>query len=104
MWVGETIDVPLRLCILMTIYNAAVVFMAPYGMFLNGFGKLKLGTRVAVVKTLIYLPIAWLLAKAYGAAGLVMAMLIANMIPNVLVSVRQYSMIVNKKATGIWNQ
>jgi O-antigen/teichoic acid export membrane protein len=103
-WIQDRVHIPLSLSVAMTVYNMTVMYMAPYNMFLNGFGKLKLGTNIAIIKTIAYLPLAWFLASKYGALGLVLALFIANMLPNLLTSIKQYSLVVNQKAYGIWDE
>lgn len=103
-WIQDRVNIPLRLSLTLSLYNIAVVFMSPFTMFLNGFGKLKLGTIVAVIKTIIFIPLAWQLAKLWGATGLVIALFIVNMLPNMYFDIKQYSLIVNKNAHGIWDK
>lgn len=103
-WINDRVHIPLKLSLMLTIYNFGIVFLAPYGMFINGFGKLKLGIWLAVTKTLVYFPVAWYMSKFMGATGLVISLLLVNTLPNILVNVRQFNLIVSKKATGIWNQ
>lgn len=103
-WIKDRVHIPFSLSLSLTLYNITVVFMAPYSMFLNGFGKLKLATRVTLIKTITYLPLAWFFAKNWSSVGLILALFIANMIPNILISIKQYSLIVNNKATGIWDE
>jgi len=73
-------------------------------MFLNGFGKLKLGVRIVIFKPIIFLPLAWYLSTIWGASGLVIALFVANVLPNVYFEIKQYSLLVNEKAYGIWNE
>ncbi len=103
-WIQDRVKIPLRLSLTLTLYNIFVVFMSPFSMFLNGFGKLKLGTIVAPAKTVIFLPLAWYLSTLWGATGLVVALFIANILPNLYFEIRQYSLLVNQKAYGIWNK
>jgi len=104
LWIQDRVKIPFRLSLTLTLYNIFVVFMSPFSMFLNGFGKLKLGTIVALLKTVLFLPLAWELSKLWSATGLVIALFIANILPNLYFEIRQYSLIVNKKAYGIWNK
>lgn len=104
LWIQDRVKIPFRLSLTLTLYNIFVVFMSPFSMFLNGFGKLKLGTIIALLKTVLFLPLAWELSKLCSATGLVIALFIANILPNLYFEIRQYSLIVNKKAYGIWNK
>ncbi len=103
-WIQDKVVIPLRLSLTLTLYNIAVVFMAPFTMFLNGFGKIKIALIVAPAKAVIFIPLAWQFTKLWGATGLVIALFIANGLPNIYLDIKQYSLIVNKKAYGIWNK
>lgn len=102
LWVGDTVRIPWRVSLSMFFYNSSLVFLSPYTMFINGFGKLKLGTYGAVVKTLMFIPIAWYLALSFGALGLVVALILVNSLPNALLSIIQYNKIVHNKDHDIW--
>jgi len=104
LWIQDRVKIPFCLSLTLTLYNIFVVIMSPFSMFLNGFGRLKLGTIISPIKTIIFLPLAWELSKLWGAVGLVIALFITNILPNLYFEIRQYSLIVNKKAYGIWNK
>lgn len=104
LWVQDRVIIPFRLSIILTIFNMIDIFMSPYTMFLNGFGKLKLGVRIVIFKPIIFLPLAWYLSTIWGASGLVIALFVANVLPNVYFEIKQYSLLVNEKAYGIWNE
>lgn len=103
-WIGEAVIIPFKLSLIFAVYNITVIFLTPYTHFINGVGKLSLSIRIAIVKMFIFLPLAILLTQELGSFGLVVALIIANSLPNALVSTIQYSKIISRKAKGIWNR
>lgn len=103
-WIGDKVTIPLQLSVIFTIYNIIVLFLSPYNYFLNGVGKLNLGLRIAIFKIIAFLPVAISLVKIFGAAGLVIALILVNSVPNLLFNTLQYKKVINKTAKGIWNR
>lgn len=104
MWIGEKVLIPFELRVGFALYNIIVMFLSPYNIFLNGVGKLSLGLRVAVGKSLAFFPAAIFFVKLYGALGLVIALIFVNSLPNLIFNIVQYKKIINRTATGIWNK
>lgn len=103
-WIGDRVTIPYNLCVAFTIYNIIVLFISPYGYFLKGVGKLNIGLRIAAFKTITFLPVAFYFVKLYGAIGLVIALTLINLLPNIIFNIVQYKKIINRTATGIWNR
>ena len=104
LWVGEKIIVPWDLSIILTFFFILNVWSTPYINFLSGVGKMNVMMILSFVKIVLYFPVAIPLIKAYGSCGLVWAIIIVNMIPNIVCGCMQYYLIVNNKATGILNR
>ncbi|MDY0173632.1 MAG: oligosaccharide flippase family protein [Bacteroidales bacterium] len=104
LWVGDKVIIPFKVSIALTIYNVIVMFLSPYNYFLNGVGKLNLGLRIAVFKSLAFLPVAIFFVKAYGATGLIIGLILVNSLPNLIFNTLQYRKIINRTATGVWNK
>ncbi|MBW7889872.1 MAG: oligosaccharide flippase family protein [Chitinophagaceae bacterium] len=103
-WLRGKVVIPFSISISMTILNIFYVFFSPYSNFINGVGKLNLGLRVAVIKTILFLPVAIILTKQFNATGLIMALLFVNSLPSSIIDVIQYKKIINRSAHGIWNR
>ena len=103
-WIGDRIIIPFKLSLIFAVYNIGVILLAPFTHFINGVGKLSLGMRVVIVKMIVFLPISIILTNKFGALGLVLGMLIVNIMPNILFTVKQYKKIITRTATGIWNK
>lgn len=104
LWVGDKIIVPWDLSIILTFFFILNVWSTPYINFLSGVGKMDVMMILSFVKIVLYFPVAIPLIKAYGSCGLVWAIIIVNMIPNIVCGCMQYYLIVNNKATGILNR
>ncbi len=104
LWIGDKVAIPFNLSIGFVIYNIIVLFLSPYNYFINGVSKLHLGLRIAVYKSLVFIPVAIYFVKLHGSLGLIIALLIVNSIPNLIFNVIQYKKIINRTATGIWDR
>lgn len=103
-WVGDKVTIPFQLSIIFTFYNIYILFLSPYNYFLNGVGKLNLGLWLGAFKIIFFLPVAIFFVKLWGAAGLVVALILINSLPNLIFNIIQYNKIINKTAKGIWNR
>jgi O-antigen/teichoic acid export membrane protein len=103
-WLGDKVNIPFKLSLMMSLYSIFLVFFSPFSHFINGVGKLRLGMRVVTIKILLFLPIAVLFTQWWGSAGLILSFIIVNSIPSAIIETRQYYLIINDKAHGIWNR
>lgn len=102
-WVGDKIQVPMLLSILMGVYCAGFIYSAPFGIFLNGVGKVKIQLILSVMVTLINIPVSVILSKYIGVSGVILGTIVC-LIPTYILTPMQYYKIINKTATGIWNR
>ena len=102
-WIGGRIVIPFKLSITVMIYSSLQILIAPYSTIINGLGKLNLGVYSITVKLIIYIPLALILGHMYGAIGIVSSMAIIQ-IPSLILEPLQVHLIVNKKASGLWNK
>ena len=103
-WLGGKLDIPMQMCIVMTIYFIICIWVSPYNYFLSGVGKLNASVRLSIAKIIIYIPIAICSIKLFGTIGLIGAIILVNTLPNLILSVYQYRLIISRRATGIWNK
>jgi O-antigen/teichoic acid export membrane protein len=103
-WLGGRLTIPFNLSVLFVTYNIIVLFLSPYNFFLNGVGKLNLGIRIGCFKLVTFLPVAIFFVKHFDAAGLIVALILVNSLPNFIFNRIQYYKIINKTAEGIWNK
>jgi O-antigen/teichoic acid export membrane protein len=70
---------------------------------LNGIGKVKLQVYSSIVEILLFIPIAFLLGKYWGATGIILTPVVV-WIPRIIWAPIQLKKLINQKATGIWNK
>lgn len=104
LWIGDKLQIPWDLSIILTFFFVLNIWSTPYINFLSGVGKMNVMVIVSLVKIILYIPFSVYMIKIMGTNGLVWAIIIINMIPNIVVGCLQYYLIINKKATGIWNK
>lgn len=101
----DTVEIPLILTICMAIYFVVSISYAPFNFFLNGIGKIKLHMYSFAIGALLNIPLSILLVKVFnfGTEGVILATIIC-VAPNLVLFPIQYSKLINKRATGIWNK
>ena len=104
LWVGDKIIVPWSLSIVMTAYFIANIWITPYKNFLSGVGKMNVSVIISFCKIGLFFPVSIALIKQMQAVGLVLAILVVNTLPNMVFGIYQYKLIIDHKATGIWNK
>lgn len=102
-WIGNKLLVPFNLSLVITMYLAQQIFIAPFSTFINGLGKLKLGIIVLTLKLILFFPIVYLLGKTFGAPGVVLSMFFIQL-PSIIIEPIQVIKLINKNAKGIWNK
>lgn len=103
MWLGDTILVSGSLSLAMALYVIAVTWHYIHIDFINGVGKIKLQLILITSCAIINIPLAIILCKTYGLAGVISANTIAFIIMGI-VFFFQSKKIINQTATKIWNK
>lgn len=104
-WLRGKIELPMLLAIFMGLSIMLQIFVAPFSLFINGTGKIKLSMILSPIVIVLNIPLSILFAKplGMGIAGVIAGTAVCNL-ASLIVSSIQYHKIVNHKATGIWNQ
>lgn len=102
-WVGDKLNIPFALSLAITIYLIQQVIVAPFSVFINGIGKLKLGLYLIIMGLVLFIPLAYILGKNYGAIGVVVSMILVQVPASTIQPIQIYK-ILNKTAKGIWNR
>ncbi|MFV8393007.1 lipopolysaccharide biosynthesis protein [Flavobacterium sp. LB2P6] len=102
-WLGDSISIPFTLSIAMTIYVIAFSWHTIHVFLLNGIGKIRLQFYLIIIGAIINLPLAILLSKWWGLAGVISANTIIFIITGIMFSI-QVRKILNQKADGIWGK
>lgn len=103
-WLGDKLEISVQLSIVVSVYFILNIWVSPYTSFLSGVGKLSVSVLLSIGKILLYIPISISLTKMYGTIGLVSAIILVNTLPNLVIGIVQYTLLVEKKAKGIWNR
>lgn len=103
-WVGDKIIVPWGLSIVMTAYFICNIWVSPYLNFLSGVGKMNIMVIISFIKIVLFFPVAIAMVKSLGTVGLVASILLVNTLPNMVVGIVQYNLIISHKAKGLWNK
>lgn len=101
-WIGDKIDIPLTLSILMAIYNFIIMWSQSYSYILNGMGKLKLQAINTILVAILFYPLVRFLGAHFYVSGILIGMCILN-ISGVVLNAIQIKLVLTSKATGIWN-
>ncbi|MDR3610261.1 MAG: MATE family efflux transporter [Ignavibacteriaceae bacterium] len=105
LWVGKIILIPIKLSAVLALTTIVYIFFSPYSIFLNGVSKIKLNTYLVILQSVLYIPVAYLLAKYYnmGISGIILAGLLCEL-PLRITQPLQYKLIMENRAYGIWNK
>lgn len=101
LWIGDKIKVPMHLTILMAIYNAMAIYLAPYSFFINGTGKLKLTIYYSIAGVILYFASIYIMGNYFKDSTGVMIAIIIPYVLSVIIQPFQSKRILAKKATGI---
>ena len=104
-WVGETVKVPIELSIAMAVFVAMLSFNMIYVQFVNGVGKIRLQIVIAIIVTIINIPLSVTLGKymGLGPTGVVLATAVC-LSASVVVFPIQYIKLMNGSAEGVWDK
>lgn len=104
LWVGEQIEVPYLLTILMGMNTMIMLVSQLMSMTLNGIGKVKLQMYLGLFGAVINIPLSIFFASYLnlGISGIILATLISNLLAIIIFPLQVYK-IINKTAKGIWN-
>lgn len=102
-WLGSTINIPFSLSLVMGIYVIAYCWQTIHVYLLNGINKIRLQLYLVIISSVINLPLAILLGKYIGLAGVTLANAVVFIVMGIIFSI-QTNKIVNNTATGIWNK
>lgn len=104
-WVGDKVKIPFVLSFCMAIYFITTICYAPFVMFINGVGKIKLQMYLLAFGAIVNIPISILLLKftKLGVEAVIIATLFC-VLPCLFLYPLQYQKLVNEKAKGIWDK
>ncbi len=101
-WINKDFEMDPMLNALMALYTAFTILGTVFTHFIMGVGKLKVGLLVVIVKMIVFIPFAVFLLQQVGSSGLVIALILVNSIPSLILESIQYRKIIQGSAKGIW--
>jgi O-antigen/teichoic acid export membrane protein len=102
-WIGNIINIPYSLSIVMALYVLINCWCGIYSYFLNGVGIIKLQLYAGIIGGIINIPLAIYFGKHFSLIGVMFPIIIIGLI-NVTWASMQYYKIINNRAKGIWAQ
>lgn len=103
LWIGDSVEVPRDLSLIMGFYVVMHIWMNIYVTFLNGSGKIKLQFYFSIIIGIINVPLTIFFGKLLGLPGIPLSGGIIFALMGCVYYI-QTKKILNKKAFGIWNQ
>jgi len=104
-WVGNIIEIPFALSVLMAIFVIISTWNNIFAFFLNGIGKLKLSLYQSIIIGIINIPLSILFAKYFNFSlqGVILGTIVSLLISTFLQPLQTLK-ILNNRAVGIWNK
>lgn len=103
LWIGDAVEIPFTVSLGMSLLILMSMRFNLFVYLINGIGKIKLQLYVNIVAGLVYIPLAYYLCRWLNLEGVLVANLLVATL-HALISRRQLTRLMNKTATGIWNQ
>ncbi len=102
-WIGNAVSIHWTITLSGIIYFIVSMKAAIYCNIINGTGKIKLQHIMYVIQAVAYIPIAIVVGRYLGVAGIFAAMSFIQL-TNIVWMSKQYNLLTTDTATGIWNK
>ncbi len=102
-WIEDIVVIPVSVSLAMAFYVIAFMWQTLHTYLLNGVGKVKLQLILFIASSLVNIPLAVLLGKKFGIAGIISANTLLFIIMGIIFSI-QCEKIINQTATKIWDK
>lgn len=102
LWVGDKVVVNFWLTVTIGIYMLLTAFNNINVSFLNGTGKVRIQLYIALVFSILHIPLAIYFCKLFGIAGIMLSAIINTAFTTIIYEI-QYRKLIEQKAKGIWN-
>lgn len=102
-WIGEAVSVPKSLSLSIAIYVIVQTWQVLHAYVLNGIGKLRIQLILLIVTSIVNIPLSVFLINQVGLYGTVAANIIVMIIMDIIFTY-QCKLIIDEKASGIWNK
>lgn len=102
LWIGDEINIPLKLTVSMAIYMTIIIYSMGYSNFLNGFGALRLQIICTVCAATLFIPLVYTATRYFNDIYSIIYIMILVNIPGLIINKVQVEKIIKGKALGIW--
>lgn len=103
-WIGDSVKISLLVTLLMFIYQIANIWGTLHTQLLFGLGKIKLQLICSTICGGVFLPMTIGLCKLWGMNGVLLSNIIVSLLFGSWFGYIQVNKLLNKKASGIWNE
>ena len=102
-WVGDKIIIPMRIIIITAFYIIVQILASTYMYLINGIGKIRLQMIIYASFTFLSIPLMTILGNKYDLLGILCIPILIFLIQAILAN-KQLTLLIENKATGIWNK
>lgn len=105
-WVGDKVTVPFELTVIMGVFTILNTWCSIWSYFINGTGKIKISLFLAVVQSIINIPLSIFFAKALhiGPGGVIMGTSVSLLITGLITPIQYRKIINNTDQDTIWGK
>lgn len=103
LWIGDKVNVPIFLNIMMAIYMFVLIASNCYSFILMGIGKIRMILTVTVTEMFIFVPLSYIACQYAGTTGM-LSILILSTLVSAIINFIQFRLLSTHQAKGIWNK
>lgn len=103
-WLHERLQIPFVVSAALCVFFIGNLWSSMFNCFVTGAGKAYLSMLIAIFKIVLFIPVAIWLINMCGIVGLILATILINTLPNVILCYIQSKKIISNSLTGIWNR
>lgn len=104
-WIGDKLHIPFNLSLTLFFYSIILIWGNLFAVVMNGIGKAKFQMLLSIFSIVMNIPLSILFVKVFnwGVIGIPLATCISMLLNGGLIAM-QYYLVINLKATGIFNR
>lgn len=102
-WVGNEVNIPCTMTILVGIYVIVFCWMNLNGTLIVGMGKIMVETILVLIGMILHIPLSFYLSTYIGVYGVLVSLISINLLYAIVMNV-QVSKLLNRTACGILNK
>lgn len=103
LWIGDKLHIPFIMTLSVALYTLIHAWDTLQVILINGIGKIKLQTYVTLIGIFLNIPLSLYLGSYIGSIGVVLSMSFIDIIYSIFFTF-QIRILLNEKASGIWNK